>query len=466
MSPDPPASGAGRGEAVRGGMECEAGGGPGGTARPAAVVPDTCALVGGGLALLRALAEGGPGGCRAAFYGGAGAPADSGDAMGEGGAAAETAAGLRGARVLVPWAVLRELDGLKAGSGRAAFGAREAIRFLDEAFATGRVDGQTMVRARAAAVDHGDGSPDACPDDRVLQCALQERDGGAAVLLLTCDAGLRAKAAAHGLRAEPPPPGPEVLAALVCDIRASDLRPGEVRSSAGGGANGPVGEPPGSLRAEPEPRVVPALPLCGDWQGVAQEALGAVATAGGAFCQERFDECFGDEEWGDIVCCRAPWGAPEVLRILCKHWIAVFMEVLPRRGRDLAEQLARQEAELGGVPADAVQRRHGLRVLQLSADLVQVLGASPTPSRACRDACRRAEAQLRARLEWVAQGGTPSPRDLADARGASTAVPGAESKARAEPFRAVDRSGRQGRGGTGGSLAVPGVPAGDAMDIG
>ena len=60
----------------------------------------------------------------------------------------------------------------------------------------------------------------------------------------------------------------------------------------------------------------------------------------------------------------------------------------------------------------------------------------------------------------------PSPRDLADARGASTAVPGAESKVRAEPFRAVDRSGRQGRGGTGGSLAVPGVPAGDAMDIG
>ena len=439
-------------------MEREAGGGE----RRAAVVPDTCALLGGGLALLQALAEGGPEGCHAAFYGGGGAAPGLSDAMGEAGVAVETAAGLRGARVLVPWAVLRELDGLKSGSGHAAFGAREAIRFLDEAFATGRVDGQTMVQARAAAVEHGDGSPDACPDDRVLQCALQERDGGAAVLLLTCDAVLRAKAAAHGLRAEPPPPLPEGLAALVCEIWESAPRPSDIRPAAGGGASRPCGEASGSLRAESAPQVVPAPAACDDWQGVIQEGLDAVATAGGAFCQERFAECFGDEDWGEIVCCRAPWGAPEVLRILCKHWIAVFMEVLPRRGRELAEQLAREEAALGNVPADAVQRRQGLRVLQLSADLLQVLTASPTPSRACRDACRRAETQLRARLEWIAQGLPSAPGDLADANSASAVAQGAENVAPVKAFRPIDRSGRPGRR----SPAPTGASAGEAMEIG
>ena len=438
-------------------MECEVDRGE----RRAAVVPDTCALLGGGLALLQALAEGGPEGCHAAFYGGGGGPPGLSDAMGEAHAAVETAAGLRGVRVLVPWAVLRELDGLKAGSGRAAFGAREAARFLDEAFATGRVDGQNMVRARAAAVEHGDGSLDPCPDDRVLQCALQQRDGGGAVLLLTCDAVLRAKAAAHGLRAEPPPPSPEGLAALVCEIWESAPMPSDTRPAASGGASGPCGEPSGSLRAASAPRVGPALAPCGDWQSVVQEGLNAVTTAGGAFCQERFIECFGDEDWGEIVYCRPPWGAPEVLRLLCKHWIAVFMEVLPRRGRDLAGQLAREEAALADVSADAVQRRQGLRVLQLSADLLQVLGASPTPSRACRDACRRAEAQLRARLEWVAQGGTPTPGDLADASSASAEAREVEKVAPAMAFRPIDRSGRPG----GGSPAPTGALEGDSMDI-
>ena len=409
--------------------------------------------------------------------------------MGGAARAAEVAAGLEGARILVPWVVLTELDGLKAGSGRAGFLAREAARFLDEAFALGRVDGQTMVRARAAELEHGDGSATACPDDRVLQCALFERGEGVAVVLLTSDAVLRAKAAAHGLRAEPPPPCPEKLAALLEDVRHATVRtPSPSGSLAVSGSDGGGGGPAGPPGREASPGAVPVpVSVAGeerdatprDWEGYAVAGLDAVATAGGVFCVERFVECFGQESWEDIICCRPPWGPPEVLRILCKHWIAVFQEVLPRRGRDLAGQLAKAERALSETASGEVPELQALHVLNLSLQLIRAFGQSPTPTRACRGACSAAEAQLEALLQQ-ASGRTPgspriqqrcSPRSPDLARWGRPVSERGGEQAASLPFRPVERaaSGASERAGSAGGSAGgrAGGAAGEAaMDIG
>ena len=438
----------------------------------------------GALELLRAVAEGEPGRCLAAFYGGEGERGGGEDDMGGATRAVAIAAGLEGARILVPWVVLTELDGLKAGSGRAGFLAREAARFLDEAFALGRVDGQTMVRARAADLEHGDGSGTACPDDRVLQCALQERGEGVAVVLLTSDAVLRAKATFHGLRAEPPPPCPEKLAALLEDVRqATALTPSSSGPLAvsGGSVSRPAG-PPGreaSPGAVPVPVLVAGTERDGaapprDWEGYAVAGLDAVATAGGAFCKERFVECFGQETWEDVICCRPPWASPEVLRILCKHWISVFQEVLPRRVRNLVEQLAKAEKALSETASDEVPEHQALHVLNLSLQLIRAFGQSPTPTRACRGACSAAEAELEALLQQASDRtpGSPlnqqrsSPSSPALARGGCLATESFGEQAASLPFRPVDRasSGVSKQPGSAGGKA--GGAAGEAaMDI-
>ena len=106
--------------------------------------------------------------------------------------------------VVLPLAVLEELDGLKRAEGDRGYSAREAIRRLEEFRLTGDLlTGVSLPGGGTLRVEGGDGGERPAPgDERILQVCLACRDRGLPVVLVTKDIVLRIKAEVLGVGAQ------------------------------------------------------------------------------------------------------------------------------------------------------------------------------------------------------------------------------------------------------------------------
>jgi PhoH-like ATPase len=107
--------------------------------------------------------------------------------------------------VVIPMAVVEELDNFKKGSLEINHNAREATRILDHLRTEGKLlegvkteDGGTV----KVAADLSPEIEKLKPDDRILQCALGSKKKGVQVVLVTKDVNLRIKADARDVVAE------------------------------------------------------------------------------------------------------------------------------------------------------------------------------------------------------------------------------------------------------------------------
>jgi PhoH-like ATPase len=107
--------------------------------------------------------------------------------------------------VVIPMAVVEELDNFKKGSLEINHNAREATRILDHLRTEGKLlegvkteEGGTVKVAADLNVE----IEKLKPDDRILQCALNSKKKGVQVVLVTKDVNLRIKADARDVVAE------------------------------------------------------------------------------------------------------------------------------------------------------------------------------------------------------------------------------------------------------------------------
>ncbi len=113
--------------------------------------------------------------------------------------------------VVLPLAVLEELDGLKNADGETGANARQAIRFLEQLRRTGSLvegvplpsGGDLRLETNCVDVRLPEGFPDSKNDNRILKVALGlSRDSGEKVVLVTKDIVVRLKAQIAGIEAE------------------------------------------------------------------------------------------------------------------------------------------------------------------------------------------------------------------------------------------------------------------------
>ena len=115
-------------------------------------------------------------------------------------------------QVVLPLAVLEELDGLKKAEGERGANAREAIRHLEKLRLKGNLlagvalEKGGMVRVEANCVDQvlPESLPEDKMDNRILKVCLgiREKPGKEPVILVTKDIVLRLKAQMLGIPAE------------------------------------------------------------------------------------------------------------------------------------------------------------------------------------------------------------------------------------------------------------------------
>ena len=113
--------------------------------------------------------------------------------------------------VVLPLAVLEELDGLKNADGETGANARQAIRFLEQLRRTGSLvegvplpsGGDLRLETNCVDVRLPEGFPDSKNDNRILKVALGlSRESGEKVVLVTKDIVVRLKAQIAGIEAE------------------------------------------------------------------------------------------------------------------------------------------------------------------------------------------------------------------------------------------------------------------------
>jgi PhoH-like ATPase len=116
-----------------------------------------------------------------------------------------------GHQVIVPVAVLSELDDLKKEPGEAGKNARVCIRFLDEVSASGDISAGILLDGITLRIDTTYYNPDACMgfgnpnygDTQILACAHKHwsADPNHDIILVSNDINLRIKAKARGISA-------------------------------------------------------------------------------------------------------------------------------------------------------------------------------------------------------------------------------------------------------------------------
>lgn len=112
--------------------------------------------------------------------------------------------------VIIPLAVLEELDGLKKAEGEKGANARAAIRSLERYRRQGdlllgvKMDngGVLMVEANCRQVKLPDSLPDDKMDNRILKVCKGHQEKGEHIILVTKDIVLRIKADILGISAE------------------------------------------------------------------------------------------------------------------------------------------------------------------------------------------------------------------------------------------------------------------------
>ena len=113
-------------------------------------------------------------------------------------------------QLVLPLAVLEELDGLKKADGEKGAHAREAIRRLENLRLQGNLlegsplknGGTVRVEANCVHVELPESLPDDKMDNRILKVCRHLMDGRLPVVLVTKDILLRMKAQILGIRAE------------------------------------------------------------------------------------------------------------------------------------------------------------------------------------------------------------------------------------------------------------------------
>ena len=113
-------------------------------------------------------------------------------------------------RIVLPLAVLEELDGLKNAEGERGANARQAIRFLEALRTKGNLlegvslagGGTLRLEVNCVDVRLPEGFPDGKNDNRILKVCLGIREKEAPVILVTKDIVVRMKAQLLGIDAE------------------------------------------------------------------------------------------------------------------------------------------------------------------------------------------------------------------------------------------------------------------------
>ena len=240
------------------------------------------------------------------------------------------------ARIVVPWTVLCELEGLKSNPD-VARDAQNANKALLDLFAGYRdlIIGQTPAEARKAAVDFSEllhpsssSSPDARGNDnRILQAALQQRDlmKGANVLLVSNDVNLRAKAAVVGIDCAD-------ADTFTSKVLLGGMMNGAVHRHTRGDAALPVFEDPPSLKTTKS--------------GIGiDDCIDLASTALSEAIKAKFMQDFGNC-WESIVGIDkafSRWTRTDVLYLAKKHWVGILEESLSSRARDSVDALSELE---------------------------------------------------------------------------------------------------------------------------
>ena len=112
--------------------------------------------------------------------------------------------------LVLPLAVLEELDGLKNAEGERGANARQAIRYLESLRTAGNLlegvflpgGGTLRLEVNCVDVKLPEGFPDHKNDNRILKVCLGLRNGKTPVILVTKDIVMRVKAQMLGIQAE------------------------------------------------------------------------------------------------------------------------------------------------------------------------------------------------------------------------------------------------------------------------
>lgn len=112
--------------------------------------------------------------------------------------------------LVLPLAVLEELDGLKNTEGERGANARQAIRYLESLRTAGNLlegvplpgGGTLRLEVNCVDVKLPEGFPDHKNDNRILKVCLGLQNGKTPVILVTKDIVVRVKAQMLGIQAE------------------------------------------------------------------------------------------------------------------------------------------------------------------------------------------------------------------------------------------------------------------------
>ena len=225
------------------------------------------------------------------------------------------------ARIVIPWTVLCELEGLKS-SASVARDAQSANKVLLDLF-EGRRDlivGQTPAEARKAAVEFSELLSSSPPpgarsnDNRILQCALQLLERAEAVLLVSDDVNMLAKAAIVRLETA----NAETFVSKLLRRPGTAARPALDKVPAEGG---------GERRAAAGAATT---------RGGVDATIDIASTALSEVIKAKFAHDFGSG-WESVVGVAkqpARWTRADVLYLARKHWVGILEEALSGRARD------------------------------------------------------------------------------------------------------------------------------------
>lgn len=190
--------------------------------------------------------------------------------------------------LLVPWRVIKELDGLKDnnnGKGALSYKARAAMEYLYQMLPqNGRIRGQSLRDANSHIY------PCEVFDDEILNCCLQEAQRGNSVMLVSNDKNLCNKATINNIRS-----------ANIVDLKA--------------------------LLTDDKPQQGHLADIYKKYERSMYELLANILETE---MRAEYD-CL----WKHLLFKTPPWSLLDVLRSLLKHWIAVFSVVFPVKNTEL-----------------------------------------------------------------------------------------------------------------------------------
>lgn len=276
--------------------------------------------------------------------------------------------------VLVPWAALRELDGLKcsplpsvAKLARDATHALEALLREKHPCFRGQTPGEAHAARSEAAVCSGDPQGRLTGDEFMLGAVMSLRRRGTRAVLLTNDTNLRLRAAVCRLPALPeyalPGTAQELAAVAALDVD-------EVAHEDTTTPLPPVQAPASACTGTGIPRGLSA-------REVVTAALGCVERGAAGVFEALYRAEFGTF-WEVATMEPQPWDGRCLLRMLRKNWQVLFKEALPRQAQSAGaamEEAMRDVAQARRAANGEAELRAARRVAAAARDLLVAVPA-------------------------------------------------------------------------------------------